>query len=115
MCWWFKSTYLTFYKIKMSYFQLFVNFIIFLFAVLGILLTRLNVLILLMCLELILLSANLNFLILSFISEDVQGLLMSLFILTVAAAESAIGLALLILYYRLTNTIFFNSKTILRN
>jgi len=99
----------------MSYFQLFVNFIIFLFAVLGILLTRLNVLILLMCLELILLSANLNFLILSFISEDVQGLLMSLFILTVAAAESAIGLALLILYYRLTNTIFFNSKTILRN
>ena len=65
-----------------------------------------------MCIELLLLSANLNFLMFSIYLEDSYGQIFSLFILTVAASEAAVGLALLILLYRMKNTISITQKII---
>ncbi len=80
--------------------QITTNIILFLIGTIGILFNRRNILIILMCIELILLSVNLNFIIFSVYLEDFVGIIFSLFILTVAASESAIGLAILILYNR---------------
>ena len=81
---------------------------------LGILLNRRNILIILMCIELVLLSVNLNFIMFSVYLDDFYGQIFSLFILTVAAAESAIGLAILILYYRIRGKILINQIAILK-
>jgi len=67
-----------------------------------------------MCIELMLLSVNMNFIVFSIYLDDVYGQIFSLFILTVAAAESAIGLAILILYYRLRGKISINQKVTLK-
>lgn len=67
-----------------------------------------------MCIELVLLSVNLNFILFSVYLDDMYGQLFSLFILTIAAAESAIGLAILILYYRLRGKISINQIANLR-
>lgn len=67
-----------------------------------------------MCIELMLLSVNMNFILFSIYLDDVYGQIFSLFILTVAAAESAIGLAILILYYRLRGKISINEKVTLK-
>ena len=85
--------------------QISTNIILFLIGVFGILINRKNVLIVLMCIEIMLLSVNLNFIIYSIYLDDFVGQIFSLFILTVAAGESAIGLAILILYNRLRNKI----------
>ena len=58
-----------------------------------------------MSIELMLLAINLNFVIFSIYLDDITGYVFVLFILTIAAAESAIGLAILTIYYRLKNTI----------
>jgi len=63
------------------------------------------VLTVIICIELILLSINFNLLISAFYLDDILGQIMVLIILTVAAAESSIGLAILIIYYRLRGTI----------
>lgn len=85
----------------------FLNVIIILFfiGVLGLVLNRKNILITIMSLELILLAVNLNFIFFSIYLDDIIGQVFVLFILTIAATESAIGLALLTVYYRLKNTI----------
>ena len=80
--------------------QLLTNFIIFIIAALGIVLNRRHVLIILICIEILLLSINVNFLLLSNYFDDIYGHLFAFIILTVAASESAIGLAIIILYYR---------------
>ena len=80
--------------------QLLINTIIFLIATLGIILNRRHVLIILICIEILLLSLNINFLLLSNYFDDIYGHLFAFIILTVAASESAIGLAIIILYYR---------------
>ena len=67
-----------------------------------------------MCIELVLLSVNLNFIMFSVYLDDFYGQIFSLFILTVAAAESAIGLAILILYYRIRGKILINQIAILK-
>jgi NADH-quinone oxidoreductase subunit K len=59
----------------------------------------------LMSIELMLLAVNMNFLVFSVYLDDVLGQVFALFVLTVAAAESAIGLALLVIYYRIRGTI----------
>lgn len=74
-------------------------------GVLGLVLNRKNILITLMSIELMLLAINLNFIIFSIYLDDLAGYLFVLFILTIAAAESAIGLAILTIFYRLKNTI----------
>jgi len=78
---------------------------LFLIGVLGLVLNRKNILITLMSIELMLLAINLNFIIFSIYLDDSTGYVFVLFILTIAAAESAIGLAILTIYYRLKNTI----------
>ena len=79
--------------------------ILFFIGVLGIVLNRKNILITIMSLELMLLAVNLNFVVFSIYLDDVVGQIFVLFILTIAATESSIGLALLTRYYRLKNTI----------
>ena len=78
---------------------------LYLIGVLGLVLNRKNILITLMSIELMLLAINLNFIIFSIYLDDLAGYVFVLFILTIAAAESAIGLAILTIYYRLKNTI----------
>ena len=73
---------------------------LFLLGIWGIFLNRKNIIVMLMSIELMLLAVNCNFLVFSMYIDDVLGQVFSLFILTVAAAESSIGLALLVIYYR---------------
>jgi NADH-quinone oxidoreductase subunit K len=74
--------------------------ILFTIGVAGIILNRKNIIIILMSVELILLSVNINFVAFSSYLGDLTGQVFSLFILTVAAAEAAIGLAILVTYFR---------------
>ena len=78
---------------------------LFLLGIWGIFMNRKNILVMLMSIELMLLAVNINFLVFSVYLEDVLGQVFALFVLTVAAAESAIGLALLVIYYRIRGTI----------
>ena len=77
-----------------------VSAILFTIGVLGIFLNRRNVIIILMSLELILLSTNINFVAFSSYLHNVQGQIMAMFVLTVAAAEAAVGLAILVTFFR---------------
>ena len=79
--------------------------ILFSIAVAGIFLNRKNVIVLLMCIELMLLAVNTNFVAFSHFLHDTTGQVFVFFILTVAAAESAIGLAILVLLFRNRRTI----------
>ena len=79
--------------------------ILFAISVVGIFLNRKNVIILLMAIELMLLAVNMNFVALSHYLQDVSGQIFVFFILTVAAAESAIGLAILVVLFRNLRTI----------
>ncbi len=74
--------------------------VLFAISVVGIFLNRKNVIILLMCIELMLLAVNLNFVAFSHYLHDMAGQIFVFFILTVAAAESAIGLAILVVLFR---------------
>ena len=79
--------------------------ILFCIAVAGIFVNRKNVIVLLMCIELMLLAVNTNFVAFSRFLGDVSGQVFVFFILTVAAAESAIGLAILVVLFRNRATI----------
>lgn len=79
---------------------LFVSAILFTIGVSGIFLNRKNIIVILMSIELILLSANLNLVAFSSHLQDLTGQVVTIFILTVAAAEAAIGLAILLIYFR---------------
>ena len=82
-----------------------INFILFCLGLLGIILNRQNILIILMSIELVLLSINLNFVYFSVFLDDIMGQIFSLIILTVASAESAIGLALMVLFFNIHGNI----------
>ncbi|HIP81114.1 MAG TPA: NADH-quinone oxidoreductase subunit NuoK [Leucothrix mucor] len=90
--------------IPLSHF-LIVSALLFSISVAGIFLNRKNMIILLMCIELMLLAVNLNFIAFSHYLGDMAGQVFVFFILTVAAAEAAIGLAILV-------TVFRNRRTI---
>jgi NADH-quinone oxidoreductase subunit K len=79
--------------------------LLFAISVIGIFLNRKNVIILLMSIELMLLAVNLNFIAFSHYLNDIAGPVFVFFILTVAAAESAIGLAILVVLFRNLRTI----------
>lgn len=87
---------------------LIVNLLLFLIGMIGIFATRKNIILILICVELMLLSINLNFIVFSVYLDDLVGQVFSLFVLTVAAAESAIGLAILVVYYRLKGVILID-------
>lgn len=84
---------------------LIIGAILFVISIAGIFLNRKNIIILLMCIELMLLAVNINFVAFSHFLGDVQGQVFVFFILTVAAAEAAIGLAILIVLFRNRRTI----------
>jgi len=78
---------------------------IFCAGILGLVLNRKNILVAIMCIELLLLAVNLNFVIFSIYLDDIFGFVYVLFVLTIAAAESALGLAILTVYYKLKSSI----------
>ncbi len=82
-----------------------VGAILFVLGVLGIFLNRKNVIVILMAVELILLSVNINLVAFSAAMGDLVGQVFAMMVLTVAAAEAAIGLAILVIYYRGRGTI----------
>ena len=81
------------------------NFTLFCLGILGIILNRQNILIILLCIEIVLISINLNFIYFSVFLDDLLGQIFSILILTVAASESSIGLALLILFFNIHGNI----------
>jgi NADH-quinone oxidoreductase subunit K len=79
--------------------------IVFFIGLLGIILNRKNILTIIMSIELLLLAVNLNFAALSIYLDDIVGQIFVLFVLTIAATESAVGLAIITVFYRLKNSI----------
>ncbi len=79
--------------------------VIFSIGIIGIFLNRKNVIVILMSIELILLAVNINLVSFSIFINDLTGQVFAMFILTVAAAEAAIGLAIIVVYYRNKGTI----------
>jgi NADH:ubiquinone oxidoreductase subunit K len=82
-----------------------ISLILFILGIWGIFVVRKNIIIIIISIELMLLAVNLNFIIFSIFLDDIAGQVFSLFVLTVAAAESAIGLAILVIFYRLRGII----------
>jgi len=93
---------------------LIVSAILFGLGIAGIFINRKNVIILLMCIELLLLSVSTNFVAFSRFSNDLMGQVFVFFILTVAAAEAAIGLAILIVLFRKKKTIDVEKMDLLK-
>lgn len=82
--------------------------LLFCISVAGIFLNRKNIIVLLMCVELMLLAVNMNFIAFSYFLNDIHGQVFVFFVLTVAAAESAIGLAIMVVLFRNRKTINVN-------
>lgn len=99
--------------IPLSYF-LIIATILFGLGFAGIIINRKNLIVLLMCIELILLAVNTNFIAFSQYLKALNGEIFVFFILTVAAAESAIGLAILVLFYRQKDNITVDDMNILK-
>ena len=87
---------------------LFLGAIIFILGVLGIFLNKKNLIIILMSIELILLSVNINFIAFSAYINDISGQIFAMLTLTVAAAEAAIGLSILVVFFRNLGSIEVN-------
>jgi len=87
---------------------------IFLIGLIGIFLNRKNILLVIVCVELVLLAINFSFLISSYYLDDSLGQIFAIFILTVAAAESSIGLAILVIYYRVRGSITVDTISLLK-
>jgi NADH-quinone oxidoreductase subunit K len=96
------------------FFLLFFSFFMFFFGILGIFITRKNIIIILVSIELMLLAVNFNFAIFSILLEDLLGQVFILYVLTLAGAEAAIGLAILIIFYRIRGIIAVNFVTSLK-
>jgi len=88
--------------------------LIFFSGLAGIFLNRRNIIVMIMSIELMLLAVNFDFILFSIYLGDRMGQMFSLFILTVAAAESAIGLAILVAFYRSRGTLSVESLSLLR-
>jgi|TARA_B110000116_G_scaffold60039_3_gene51377 NADH-quinone oxidoreductase subunit K len=86
-------------------FLLLITILLFTIGLLGLILNKKNFLIVIVSIELLLLAINLNFVVFSVYLDDLVGQIFVLFILTIAATESAIGLAILIVYYKINNKI----------
>lgn len=87
---------------------------LFFIGLFGIILNNTNIIAILMSIELMLLAINLNFLVFSYFYGHEVGIVFALMILTVAAAESAIGLAIIVIYYRLRGSITTLQAPLLR-
>lgn len=87
------------------YYYLLVSLALFFISITGIFITRQNLILILICIELMLLSVNLNFVVFSVFLDDILGQLLSLLLLAMAGTEAAIGLAILIIFYRIRGVI----------
>ncbi len=87
---------------------------LFMLGVLGIFLNRKNVIIILMSIELMLLAVNINFIAFSAFLHQIHGQIFAMFVLTVAAGEAAIGLAILVIYFRNRGTIAVDSPDMMK-
>ena len=96
-------------------YYLYLSFILFFIGLLGIFVIRKNIIIVLMSLELLLLAININFIVFSVYLDDILGQIFSLLILVVAAAESALGLAILVVFYKLRGVISIQELALLKN
>lgn len=90
------------------------GFILFIISILGIIINRKNLIVLLMCIELALLSINFIFIVSASFLDNLLGELFAFYILVVAAAESAIGLSILVSFYRIKGTISVKFINLLR-
>lgn len=93
---------------------LFLSLTMFLIGLMGIMLNRSNIITVLMSIELMLLAVNLNFIIYSVYLDDLFGQVFAIFVLTVAAAESAIGLAILVVYFRVRGSIAVETMNLMQ-
>ena len=91
-----------------------VSAMLLLLGVFGIFLNRKNVIVILMSVELILLAVNLNLVAFSAVLNDLAGQIMAMFVLTVAAAEAAIGLAIVVIYFRNRGSIEVEDVTLMK-
>ena len=91
-----------------------VSAILFVIGVLGIFLNRRNVILMLMCIELLLLSVNINLVAFSAYLGDMKGQVFAMFVLTVAAAEAAIGLAIMVIFFRRRGSIAIDAADQMR-
>jgi len=94
--------------------QMAFNVFLFIFSFLNIFLNRRNYLLILICIEILTLSLILSFLLFSVYFQDSMGVVFALFILAIAASESAMGLALIILQYKTRGTIQFTNSLVFR-
>ena len=88
--------------------------VLFTIGIFGIFLNRKNVIIILMSIELILLAVNINFVAFSAYLHDVSGQIMAMFVLTVAAAEAAVGLAILVTFFRNRGDIAVDDASVMK-
>jgi NADH-quinone oxidoreductase subunit K len=88
--------------------------ILLVFGIFGIFLNRKNIIVILMSVELILLAVNLNLVAFSAALDDLAGQVMAMFVLTVAAAEAAIGLAIVVVYFRNRGSIDVEDVTLMK-
>ena len=105
---------MTFFEYFSIYFYLFFSFLIFITGVSGLILWRKNLIIVLISLEIIFLAIQMNFLLFSVFLDDILGYIFSIFILVIAGSEVSIGLALIILLYRLQKVIYTDTLSLLK-
>lgn len=97
--------------IQISY----ITSLMFFVGVTGVVLNRTNILAILMSLEIALFSISLNFLIFSVYLDDIVGQIFALFILTIAACESSIGLAIILVYYRVRGSVRVDQASLIKS
>lgn len=93
----------------------YITSLLFFVGIFGVVLNRTNILAILMSLEIALFSISLNFLIFSVYLDDIIGQVFALFILTVAACESSIGLAIILVYYRVRGSIRVDQASLIKS
>lgn len=96
------------------YYYLVIATVLFVIGLFGIVVNRRSIIHILISIELILLAVNLNFIYFSVFLDDLKGLLFAIFILTIAAAESSIGLAILVAYFRVKGTVAVTTINLLQ-
>lgn len=89
--------------------------LLFILGITGIILNRTHLILMLMSIEVMLLAVNLNFIIFSVYLDDLVGQIFSLFILTVAAAESAVGISILVVYFKVRSIITLEMFNMIKN
>nr|YP_006665716.1 NADH dehydrogenase subunit 4L [Craspedacusta sowerbii]AEO93235.1 NADH dehydrogenase subunit 4L [Craspedacusta sowerbii] len=100
---------------RVMYLELnFIAFVLFVLGILGIVFNRTNLILILMSIEVILLAISLNFVIFSFVLHSIIGQIFSIFVLTVAAAESAIGLSIMVAFYKIKGSISIRTLNLLK-